>query len=138
MTFFSYSNKKQLYSHEEYDFVCIHNIDEMRHISVVTFRECIKTWNATVQYWMVANVYKRLPVEPLSVMVVMVVSAFWHGVHPGYYLSFLSMPFIVFVENFYDHHIRTNSSTYVCITMIVPINTLCIQVSIFFKGKTHL
>ena len=26
------------------------------------------------------------------------VSAFWHGVHPGYYCTFLSVPFVVFAE----------------------------------------
>ena len=26
------------------------------------------------------------------------VSAFWHGVHPGYYLTFLSVPLVVMAE----------------------------------------
>ena len=26
------------------------------------------------------------------------VSAFWHGVHPGYYLTFMSVPFVVIAE----------------------------------------
>ena len=28
----------------------------------------------------------------------MFVSAFWHGVHPGYYLTFMSVPFVVIAE----------------------------------------
>lgn len=29
----------------------------------------------------------------------MLVSAFWHGVHPGYYLSFLTIPVCTAVED---------------------------------------
>lgn len=33
------------------------------------------------------------------VAMTMMVSAFWHGVHPGYYLSFLTIPFNLFAED---------------------------------------
>ncbi len=29
----------------------------------------------------------------------MLVSAFWHGIHPGYYLSFLTIPLCTYAED---------------------------------------
>jgi hypothetical protein len=33
------------------------------------------------------------------VAITMSVSAFWHGIHPGYYLSFMLVPVIVYAED---------------------------------------
>ena len=43
------------------DFETVHNIDELATESVTTMRDALKTWNMTVQWWLVANVYRRLP-----------------------------------------------------------------------------
>ena len=40
----------------------------------------------------------------------MLVSAFWHGVHSGYYLSMLTVPFILAVEDFFDQKLRSKLS----------------------------
>lgn len=40
----------------------------------------------------------------------MAVSAFWHGIHPGYYLSFMLVPVIVFAEDAMISTFRKNSS----------------------------
>lgn len=50
----------------------------------------------------------------------MLVSAYWHGVHPGYYLSFLTIPICLYVEDLMfsyfgpneddeKHHVRKHS-----------------------------
>lgn len=36
----------------------------------------------------------------------MLASAYWHGVHSGYYLSMLTVPFILAVEDYYDRLVR--------------------------------
>ena len=43
------------------DFESVHNIDEWGTESALTMREALKTWNMTVQWWLVANVYRQLP-----------------------------------------------------------------------------
>ena len=46
---------------DEMNFETVHNIDEFAAESVTTMREALKCWNMTVQWWLVANVYRRLP-----------------------------------------------------------------------------
>ena len=63
--------------------------------------EYIAGWNTSVQSWLKAFVYRPLPRStPRSVrqLVVFGVSAFWHGIHPGYYLCFAGMFVMVNVE----------------------------------------
>ncbi|GFU03704.1 lysophospholipid acyltransferase 7 [Nephila pilipes] len=64
-----------------------------------TIREGIQSWNRTVQFWLATFVYKRLTLsKPAKICITMLVSAFWHGVHPGYYLCLCSAPLFLFVE----------------------------------------
>lgn len=53
--------KEELESDIEINFETIHNIDEFKTESVTTMRDALKTWNMTVQWWLAANVYRRLP-----------------------------------------------------------------------------
>lgn len=59
--------------------------------------EVLKGWNQTVQSWLFRNIYKSPLLQSRSSLqrriAVVAVSAFWHGLHPGYYLAFLSLPF---------------------------------------------
>jgi lysophospholipid acyltransferase 7 len=77
-----------------YDFETIHGLDIYGCELAPTVRDGMRAWNMTVQYWLATYVYKRLTLKsgPLRVAITMTVSAFWHGVHPGYYLSFLTIP----------------------------------------------
>jgi len=61
----------------------------------------------TVQYWLAMNVYRRVPVKALRVTITMLVSAFWHGVHSGYYLSMLTVPFILVAEDLAKRKFRS-------------------------------
>ena len=63
-TFFAFPrDDKRCHSSESYNFEAVHNIDEYRVETVSTFREALRTWNMTVQYWLVVNVYKTFPVK---------------------------------------------------------------------------
>ena len=59
-------------------------------------------WNTSVQSWLKANVYRGLLPDgtprPLRQLATFAVSAFWHGVRPGYYLFFLGLFAMVCVE----------------------------------------
>ena len=62
----------------------------------------IAGWNTSVQAWLKENAYRRL--LPASTprlvrqLATFAVSAFWHGVRPGYYLFFLGLFCMVGVE----------------------------------------
>ncbi|KAB7506011.1 Lysophospholipid acyltransferase 7 [Armadillidium nasatum] len=110
---------------EEYDFEAVHNIDEWGSDFTPTVREGMKCWNMTVQYWLAFNVYKRLKFsKAVKEAITMFTSAFWHGVYAGYYLSMLTVPFILAVEDFYERIIRrklspTGQKIYDFITWII-------------------
>ncbi|XP_046654481.1 lysophospholipid acyltransferase 7-like [Daphnia pulicaria] len=81
-----------------YNFETVHNIDEYS-AETCDVRGSMRAWNMTVQWWLVVNVHRRFPVKPLRTVVTMLISAFWHGVHSGYYLSMLTVPFILVAED---------------------------------------
>lgn len=85
----------------KFDFETIRNIDVYGCEFAPTVRAGMRSWNMTVQYWLATYVYRRVPFKsgPLRVSITMIVSAFWHGVHPGYYLSFLTIPFNLIAED---------------------------------------
>lgn len=56
----------------------------------------------TVQYWMASYVYKRVPLKQLGQPITMAVSAYWHGLHAGYYLSMLTTSPCILAENLMD------------------------------------
>lgn len=58
-------------------------------------------WNTSVQEWLKLHVYRSLPrstPRPARILATFAVSAFWHGVHPGYYLFFFGLFVMVCVE----------------------------------------
>merc|ERR1711928_184790 len=89
-----------------YNFETIHNIEEYA-TEFYDVRGSLKSWNMTVQYWLAMNVYRRVPVKALRVTITMLVSAFWHGVHSGYYLSMLTVPFILVAEDLAKRKFRS-------------------------------
>ena len=48
----------------------------------------LDNWNITTTHWLRHVVYERVPVAKTAM--VFVVSAFWHGFYPGYYITFLT------------------------------------------------
>ncbi len=97
---------------DEMNFETIHNIDEFATESVTTMREALKSWNMTVQWWLVANIYRRFPglSRDLRAFIVMMTSSIWHGVYSGYYLSLGSVPFVLAVEDLYEKVLRRKLS----------------------------
>lgn len=83
----------------QFDFETIHNLSIYGCELAPTTRVGLRSWNMTVQYWLADNVYRRVPWKGFRVTITMGVSAFWHGVHPGYYLSFFTVPLILAAED---------------------------------------
>ncbi|XP_023346078.1 lysophospholipid acyltransferase 7 [Eurytemora carolleeae] len=94
----------------EINFETVHNIDEWAADFVPTMREALKSWNMTVQHWLVSTVYKRFPYKPLRTTAVMLVSSIWHGVYSGYYLSLGSVPLFLMVEDVWVGKVRPRLS----------------------------
>eukprot|EP00842_Homolaphlyctis_polyrhiza_P006065 jgi/Hompol1/645/HPOL_000990-RA len=63
-------------------------------------KACIDNWNIKTSNWLKRCVYLRLTDTKskstlLATVLTNLTSAFWHGFHPGYYLSFLSATFLI-------------------------------------------
>ncbi|XP_013400325.1 lysophospholipid acyltransferase 7 [Lingula anatina] len=94
----------------EYDFETIHNISPSGCEMSSTVREGMKSWNMSVQFWLAHFVYSRVPFRSIRTFLTMLVSAYWHGIHPGYYLSFLLVPFVLMAEDAMIKAFRDNAS----------------------------
>ena len=66
----------------------------------------MRCWNMSVQYWLANYVYKRFSPRRYGTLVTMLVSAYWHGFHAGYYLSFLTVPLVVAVDDLWAGLVR--------------------------------
>ncbi|KAE9555337.1 hypothetical protein FO519_001419 [Halicephalobus sp. NKZ332] len=62
------------------------------------FRSGMRAWNRSVQFWLANFVYKRSH-KAIRMPYTMFISAFWHGIHPGYFLSFLTIPLCTTAED---------------------------------------
>ncbi|XP_070579292.1 lysophospholipid acyltransferase 7-like [Ptychodera flava] len=82
-----------------YSFETIHNISGYSCDFTATFRDAMRWWNMTVQWWLANFIYRRVTNRAWRTSVTMLVSAFWHGVHPGYYLSFMTVPIMLYAED---------------------------------------
>ena len=60
----------------------------------------IAAWNTSVQRWLKAHVYRRVPLRSRAgrALATLVASAVWHGVRPGYYLFFFGVFLMTLVE----------------------------------------
>lgn len=95
-----------------YDDETINNLDIARIESSDGFRSGMRAWNRSVQFWLANFVYKRshkairyvhfnfiISNLIFRMPYTMFISAFWHGIHPGYFLSFLTIPFCTTAED---------------------------------------
>ncbi|XP_064617963.1 lysophospholipid acyltransferase 7-like [Liolophura sinensis] len=94
----------------EYNFDTVYNLNIYGCELAPTSREGLKSWNMTIQSWLAHCVYKRFPIRSLGSTVTMTVSAFWHGIHPGYYLSFLTCVPILIAEDIWIDLYYKNAS----------------------------
>ncbi|GAB1610528.1 lysophospholipid acyltransferase 7-like [Argonauta hians] len=81
-----------------YNFEAVNNLYIWGCELAPTTKEALRSWNKSVQYWLANIVYRRVPVKSFRVFLTMAVSAYWHGVDPGYYMSFLTVPPILMAE----------------------------------------
>jgi lysophospholipid acyltransferase 7 len=87
---------------DDFDYKTIHNIDEYGVETAPTVKTVLHFWNESVQYWMASYVYKRVFWRPIGQAWTMFVSAYWHGLHPGYYMSMLTCTPGIWAETYMD------------------------------------
>ncbi|XP_061167600.1 lysophospholipid acyltransferase 7-like [Saccostrea echinata] len=97
----------------KYDYETIHNLSIYGCELGRTTKVGLRSWNMTVQYWLAAYCHRRIPnsLKAYRVAITMTVSAFWHGIYPGYYLSFLLVPVILLAEDKMRAAFRHGSQT---------------------------
>ncbi|XP_055710525.1 lysophospholipid acyltransferase 7 [Phlebotomus papatasi] len=111
---------------QSYDFNTIKNSDVYTTETCWTFREAMKSWNMCVQYWLAMNVYKRFPSRKLRTGATLLVSAYWHGVNPGYYFCIFAAPFYVAIEDLCLKRLRSSIPSF-------PLwLNVCVWISKFF------
>ena len=78
------------------DWEGVSNVNPFTMETRVSMRDSISNWNSNVQAWLVNYVFLRFPKLGINAnkWVTMLTSAFWHGFFPGYYLAFMTAPFI--------------------------------------------
>ncbi|XP_033105067.1 lysophospholipid acyltransferase 7-like isoform X2 [Anneissia japonica] len=94
----------------EYNFDTIRNIDGYNCDTTSTLRDAMRYWNMTVQWWLKHYIYIRCPIKSLRTSITLLVSAFWHGIHPGYFLSFLTIPIMLTAEDVMIQAFRTDEN----------------------------
>jgi lysophospholipid acyltransferase 7 len=93
----------------EYEFETVKTIEVSGVEKCLTFREAMKHWNRCIQFWLAMYVYKRFPSKKYRIVATMLVSAYWHGVHPGYYFCILGPVVYLPVEDLYVKLLKSDN-----------------------------
>ncbi|KAL2084901.1 hypothetical protein ACEWY4_020419 [Coilia grayii] len=93
----------------QYDFKTIQNIDCYNTDFCVKVRHGMRYWNMTVQWWLHNYIYPNAPFRAYALRAgwTMLISAYWHGLHVGYYLSFLTIPLCIAAESAMEASVRS-------------------------------
>ncbi|MEE6482886.1 hypothetical protein FKM82_013380 [Ascaphus truei] len=96
----------------EYDYETVKNIDCYGTDFCVKVKDGMRYWNMSVQWWLAQYIYKNSPVKSFVFgnAWTMLISAYWHGIHPGYYLSFLTIPLCLASEGAMETGLRRHLS----------------------------
>lgn len=79
---------------------------DLRHIeSGVGLKHVIDAWNVSTTRWLREVFYDRLP-HSCRTALVFIISAFWHGFYPGYYLMFCTFAMFTFVSRMWRRNMR--------------------------------
>jgi hypothetical protein len=84
------------------------NIDIIAFETAPNLRTLSASWNKKTANWLGRYIYMR---TGGSLVATYGMSAFWHGFYPGYYMFFLSIPFVTMCERLGRKKISPNFST---------------------------
>ncbi|VDN34074.1 unnamed protein product [Dibothriocephalus latus] len=84
----------------------VHNFDFVQVEAALNLKLLIDAWNIKTAVWLREVVYYRAP-RSISTVAVFTVSAFWHGLYPGYYLMFLTFALFVLAARMWRRKVRS-------------------------------
>ncbi|XP_062253246.1 lysophospholipid acyltransferase 2 [Platichthys flesus] len=85
-----------------------------------SFKMFLDNWNIQTSLWLKRVCYERFPINPTAATFLL--SAMWHGVYPGYYLTFLTGIGMTMAARAVRHNIRPYflvSDSYKCIYDVI-------------------
>lgn len=83
----------------------VENINVWKYETSQSLRTSSQNWNKTTNLWLRRYVYDRAP-RTIKLYFTYLVSAFWHGFYPGYYLFFLSAALATVVHRQVRRNVR--------------------------------
>ncbi|KAA3675149.1 lysophospholipid acyltransferase 1/2 [Paragonimus westermani] len=84
----------------------VRNFDLRQIEAALSLKNVIDSWNISTARWLREVFYDRLP-HSIRTLPVFIISAFWHGFYPGYYLMFLTFALFTFVSRMWRRKMRT-------------------------------
>lgn len=103
MSGLGYNGVDKVTGNEKWDRV--ENINVLKYETSQSLRQSSQEWNKTTNMWLRRYVYDRAP-PSYNLYFTYLVSAFWHGFYPGYYLFFLSTSLCASVHRQVRRNIR--------------------------------
>ncbi|TWW72051.1 Membrane-bound O-acyltransferase domain-containing protein 2 [Takifugu flavidus] len=96
-----------------------------------SFKSFLDNWNIQTSLWLKRVCYERCPVNPTAATFLL--SAMWHGVYPGYYLTFVTGIAMTMAARAVRHNIRPHflvSDSHKCVYDIIT--WACTQIAISY------
>ncbi|KAL7065340.1 hypothetical protein AAHC03_05467 [Spirometra sp. Aus1] len=84
----------------------VHNFDFVGVEAALNLKLLIDAWNIKTACWLREVVYYRAP-KSIRTVAVFCVSAFWHGLYPGYYLMFLTFALFTLAARVWRRKVRS-------------------------------
>jgi len=87
------------YDPKENNWKGVENIDILGFELAVNIQDLQKSWNKRTQSWLANYFFFRFPqTYSMNMMVTYFVSALWHGLYPGYFISFMTVPILDVIQ----------------------------------------
>ncbi|CDS39696.1 o acyltransferase membrane bound domain [Echinococcus multilocularis] len=83
----------------------VHNFDFFQVETAPNLKVLIDAWNIGTVRWLREVVYFRAPLRFRTILVFLV-SAFWHGLYPGYYLMFTTFALFTYTSRTWRRNVR--------------------------------
>ncbi|XP_044759217.1 lysophospholipid acyltransferase 7-like isoform X2 [Coccinella septempunctata] len=90
----------------KFSYETINNVNFKKVFFSTEFKQIIKNWNRTIQYWLYRYVYITVPYKFLKKPATMIFSSYWHGIHVGYIWTWFFVSLALYIEKRWDFILR--------------------------------
>lgn len=99
--FYCCRTRDNLYKYD-FTYTTVSNVNMTGVHFSVEFKESIKYWNMTIQFWLYKYVYNIVPFRFLKKPATLLFSSYWHGLNSGNFISIFFSSLILFLEKRFD------------------------------------